>query len=208
MRQRPSGGGIALAALDDPFLDRLHRSLAGRPPRLEPEWPALPAAVLVPLYQQEGQWHVLFTLRTENVDAHRGQVSFPGGRIETGDAGPEQAALREAEEEIGLRPGDVRLLGRLDTLLTVTQFRVEPIVGVIPWPYSLQINSREVALAFGVPLDWLADPANVEERTRLLRPEGPEVPVFYFKPFEGQVIWGATARIVLSLVELIREMRE
>ena len=162
----------------------------------------------MPLYQEAGRWHVLFTLRTQTVDAHRGQVSFPGGRIEPGDLGPEQAALREAEEEIGIRPQDVRLLGRLDTLLTVTQFRVDPVVGVIPWPYPLSVNSREVALTFGVPLDWLADPLNVEEHARLLRPEGPEVPVYFFKPYQGQVIWGATARITLSLLELVRDLRE
>jgi len=162
----------------------------------------------VPLYQEAGRWHVLFTLRTQTVDAHRGQVSFPGGRIEPGDLGPEQAALREAEEEIGIRRQDVRLLGRLDTLLTVTQFRVDPVVGVIPWPYPLSVNSREVALTFGVPLDWLADPLNVEEHARRLRPEGPEVPVYFFKPYQGQVIWGATARITLSLLELVRDLRE
>jgi len=168
------------------------------------EWPASPAAVLVPLYREDDRWHVLYTLRTENVDAHRGQVSFPGGRIEPEDRGPQAAALREAEEEIGIQPQDVRLIGMLDSLLTVTQFRVDPVVGVIPWPYPLRVNSHEVALAFGVPLEWLADPANVEERTRSIRPEGPQVPVYYFKPYAGQVIWGATARITLSLLELIR----
>ncbi len=100
------------------------------------------------------------------------------------------------------------MLGHLDSLLTVTQFRVDPIVGVLPWPYSLRVNSVEVALAFGVPLDWLSDPSNVETRTRLLRPDGPEIPVFFFKPYQGQVIWGATARITLSLVEFIRETRQ
>jgi hypothetical protein len=75
---------------------------------------------------------------------------------------------------------------------------------VIPWPYPLRVNSHEVAFAFGVPLEWLADPTNVEERSRSIRPEGPQVPVYYFKPYAGQVIWGATARITLSLLELIR----
>lgn len=175
---------------------------------MRPEWPASPAAVLVPLYWEADRWNVLYTLRTEHVDAHRGQVSFPGGRIEPGDSGPQAAALREAEEEIGIRPQDVRLLGLLDSLLTVTQFRVEPVVGVIPWPYPLRVNTHEVALAFGVPLDWLSDPENVEEHTRLLRPEGPEIPVYYFKPYAGQVIWGATARITLSLLELVKGLRE
>ncbi len=149
---------------------------------------------------------MLYTLRTENVDAHRGQVSFPGGRIEAEDRGPQAAALRETEEEIGIRPEDVRLIGMLDSLLTVTQFRVDPVVGAMPWPYPLRVNRHEVALTFGVPLDWLSDPANVEGRTRSLRPEGPQVPVYYFKPYAGQVIWGATARITLSLLDLIRTL--
>jgi 8-oxo-dGTP pyrophosphatase MutT (NUDIX family) len=175
---------------------------------VRPEWPAQPAAVLVPLYRADGLWHVLYTLRTDNVESHRGQVSFPGGRIEPGDGGPDIAALREAEEEIGIRPQDVRLLGVLDSLLTVTQFRVDPVVGVIPWPYPLQINTSEVALAFGVPLQWLADSAHLEVHTRLLRPDGPEIPVYYFKPYEGQVIWGATARITLALLETIGGLGE
>jgi 8-oxo-dGTP pyrophosphatase MutT (NUDIX family) len=194
--------------MTDPLPDLLGRALAGRARELKPEWPALPAAVLVPLYQDDRRWHVLYTLRTDHVEAHRGQVSFPGGRIEPEDGGPEGAALREAEEEIGLRPQDVRLLGLLDSLLTVTQFRVDPVVGVIPWPYPLQVNATEVALAFGVPLEWLADPAHVEMRARLIRPEGPEVPVYYFKPYQGQVIWGATARITMELLELIAALRE
>lgn len=182
---------------------RLSRVLAGRSPRVQAEWHPQPAAVLVPLYQDASIWHVLYTLRTESVDAHRGQVSFPGGRLEPGDAGPEQAALREAQEEIGVSPEDVRILGRLDPLLTVTQFRVEPVVGVLPWPYALRLNKTEVVLSFGVPLDWLADPENLEQRGHLPLVEGPPVPVYYFQPYQGQVIWGATARITLNLLELL-----
>jgi len=182
---------------------RLSRALAARSPRVQAEWHPQPAAVLVPLYQDGEVWHVLYTLRTDSVDAHRGQVSFPGGRIEPEDVGAEQAALREAEEEIGVSPGDVQILGMLDPLLTVTQFRVDPVVGIIPWPYPLRLNTQEVALAFGVPLDWLAEPENLEERGQLPLVSGPPVPVYYFLPFEGQVIWGATARITLNLLELL-----
>ncbi len=164
---------------------------------------ALPAAVLVPLYVAEGAWRILFTRRTEAVDVHPGQVSFPGGRIEPEDGGPEQAALREAQEEIGLRPQDVQLLGRLDPLLTVTRFVVTPVVGVMPWPYSLRLNPLEVAAAFGVPVDWLADPANVELRARPPGLPGDRQSVVYFKPYAGQVIWGATARMTMDLLSLL-----
>jgi 8-oxo-dGTP pyrophosphatase MutT (NUDIX family) len=182
---------------------RLKQHLAARPSRIRPEWEAVPAAVLVPLYQDEDRWHVLFTRRTENVDSHRGQVSFPGGRIEEYDSGPEAAALREAQEEIGLAPKDVVLLGRLDSLLTVTQFLVTPVVGVIPWPYSFHLNGEEVATAFGVDLDWLVDPSNLEIRQRQPLVPGRAVPVYYFRPYKDEVIWGATARITLDLLDAL-----
>ncbi len=186
---------------DDDLPERLTLLLRSRLPEVRAEWQAQPAAVLVPLYRDHGAWHVLFTLRTDLVDVHRGQVSFPGGRIEPEDRGPEQAALREAEEEIGIRPDDVRVLGALDPLLTVTRFRVEPVVGIIPWPYPLRLNSHEVAATFGVPLEWLADPANLEVHHQEAL-EGPPVPVYFFRPFEGHRIWGATARITLNLLHL------
>jgi 8-oxo-dGTP pyrophosphatase MutT (NUDIX family) len=182
---------------------RLREQLRARAKRIRPEWEAVPAAVLVPLYQDADRWHVLFTRRTESVDSHRGQVSFPGGRIEVDDAGPEAAALREAQEEIGLSPDTVDVLGTLDSLLTVTQFLVTPVVGVIPWPSSLRLNREEVAVAFGVDLDWLADPANLEVRQRQLIVPGPSVPVYYYRPYENEVIWGATARIMLDLLDAL-----
>ena len=188
--------------------DRLKGMLATRPDRIRTEWEATPAAVLVPLYQDHGRWHVLYTRRTESVDSHRGQVSFPGGRIEVQDAGPEQAALREAQEEIGLAPESVEILGRLDSLLTVTQFLVTPVVGLIPWPTTFHLNSEEVATTFGVGLDWLSDPDNLEVRLRRPLVPGPSVPVYYYRPFQDEVIWGATARITLDLLEALGERKK
>ncbi len=134
---------------------------------------------------------------------HRGQVSFPGGRIDAADAGPEEAALREAEEEVGIHPNDVEILGRLDPLYTVTQFLINPVVGVVPWPYPIRLNSEEVDVAFGIPIDWLANPANLEARRRNPLVAGKSVLVYYFRPYEGHVVWGATARITLSLLDLL-----
>jgi 8-oxo-dGTP pyrophosphatase MutT (NUDIX family) len=188
--------------------DRLKGTLATRPDRIRTEWEATPAAVLVPLYQDHGRWHVLYTRRTESVDSHRGQVSFPGGRIEVQDAGPEQAALRETQEEIGLAPESVDVLGRLDSLLTVTQFLVTPVVGLIPWPTTFHLNSVEVATTFGVSLDWLSDPDNLEVRLRRPLVPGPSVPVYYYRPFQDEVIWGATARITLDLLEALGERKK
>jgi 8-oxo-dGTP pyrophosphatase MutT (NUDIX family) len=185
--------------------ERLRAALSSRPLAIEAEWQARPAAVLIPLYQTDDQWNALFTRRTETVESHRGQVSFPGGQVEPADMSPAEAALRETEEEIGLRPADVEVLGQLSPLLTVTQFLISPVVGRFPWPYPLRVNEREVASAFGVPLRWLADPANLEVRERTPLAGGPPIPVYYYKPFQGEVIWGATARITLNLLALLRE---
>jgi len=168
------------------------------------EWEATPAAVLVPFYREDGQWKLLFTRRTDHVGSHRGQVSFPGGAIEPGDASPEQAAIREANEEIGLQPRDVEVLGRMNGLLTVTQFHVTPIVARIRWPFSMRLNDLEVARAFGVPLDWLMDPANVDQEARDSAMLGGPVTVYTFHPFDEEVIWGVTARITVDLITHVR----
>src|SRR4030067_427861 len=110
--------------------EQLRRALADRPLKVEAEWRARPAAVLVPLYQTDGAWHALFTRRTETVDSHRGQVSFPGGQLEPGDPNPTEAALRETEEESGVRSTDVDILGELSPLLTRTPFLISPIAGL------------------------------------------------------------------------------
>ena len=124
--------------------------------------------MLVPIFRHpdDGEWHVVFTRRTETVDSHKGQVSFPGGRSDPHDADRVATALREAHEEIGLAPGDVQVIGTLDELLTVSQYRVTPIVGLIPWPYPFRLSPGEVAEVFDVPFAWLADPVNVEEQWR------------------------------------------
>jgi 8-oxo-dGTP pyrophosphatase MutT (NUDIX family) len=183
--------------------ERLAATLRTRTPGVGPEWSARPAAVLVPLILDDGRWHLLFTRRTENVESHRGQVSFPGGRIEPDDADPVAAALRETHEEIGVKPEDVHVLGQLDSLLTVTQYLITPVVGVMPWPYPLRPDPTEVAAVFRIPLDWLADPAHLELRTRPAIAGGPDVPVYSYVPFEGNVLWGASARITLDLLDLL-----
>jgi 8-oxo-dGTP pyrophosphatase MutT (NUDIX family) len=182
--------------------EQLEATLRTRVPGVAAEWAARPAAVLVPLLLDDGRWHLLFTRRTENVETHRGQVSFPGGRVEASDDDAVAAALRETHEEIGVRPEDVRVLGQMDSLLTVTQYLITPVVGVVPWPYSLRPDPIEVAGVFLIPLDWLADPAHLERRTRPALAGGADVPVFTYAPYEGNVLWGASARITLDLLGL------
>lgn len=190
------------------FIDSLQSRLNSRQPTITVEWNARPAAVLVPLYEQDGEWHLLFTQRTDSVDEHKGQVSFPGGRIDPEDESPEHAALREAEEEIGLKRSDVKLIGRIDDLLTSTQWHITPVVGVIPYPYDFVINPHECSAVFGVSLKWLADPANLETRYRPPPVGGPPIPVYYYREYEGHVIWGVTARMVRMFLKLIGLLNE
>jgi 8-oxo-dGTP pyrophosphatase MutT (NUDIX family) len=183
------------------LLLRLQDVLSGRTPTVVTEWAARPAAVLVPLLEEGGEWHLLFTLRTDSVETHRGQVSFPGGGLEPDDADPVAAALREANEEIGLLPSDVQVIGRMDALMTVTQYLITPVVGII-LAYRLQPHPNEVAAVFHVPLAWLADPANLETRLREPLAGGPPVPVYSYRPYQGHILWGASARITLDLLRL------
>lgn len=188
--------------MTDPLPDQIARALTARPARWTTEWLAEPAAVLMPLLQDGGDWHLLFTVRTDTVETHRGQVSFPGGRVEPADPDPVAAALREAREEIGLNPGQVQVLGSLDPLLTVTQYLITPVAGVISWPIPLHPDPAEVAEIFHVPLAWLADPANREVRARQPLAGGRQIPVIYFHPYQGKTIWGASARLTLDLLRL------
>ena len=188
------------------FITSLQSTLANRQPQVLAEWNARPAAVLVPLYEQRGEWHLLFTRRTDQVDEHKGQVSFPGGKIDPEDPSPEHAALREAEEEIGLKRDDVKVIGRLDGLITVTQWHITPILGVFSYPYEFVINPAECSAVFGAPIKWLADPGNLETRFRQPPISGPPVPVYYFREYEGHVIWGATARMVKMFLSIVDDV--
>lgn len=184
--------------------DRLERHLSNHTPKVRVEWDARLAAVLIPLYETEDGWQVLFTRRTEHLDSHQGQVSFPGGVVEARDANPQETALRETEEEIGIPAEKVKILGTLDSLLTVTQFQIVPIVGLIPWPVDLTINTMEVARVFSVPVAWLANKSNLEVRTRQFPLSDRPIDVYYFKPFEGEVIWGATARLTINFLDQLK----
>lgn len=186
-----------------PFPEILAHSLAARPAQITAEWEARPAAVLVPLFYHAEAWHVLLTERTHAVEDHKGQVAFPGGRVDEVDANRTETALREAEEEIGLQRADVTVLGQLDELLTVTLYRVTPIVGTFPWPYAFTLSTAELSEVFSVPLHWLADPAHVEVQYHDHPLRGPTIPVYYFR-YQGHVIWGATARMILNLLEVAR----
>ena len=180
--------------LEDPFPP----GFLNRPPRN--------AAVLIPMLKQGDIWHILFIRRTANMnDPHSGQVAFPGGGSDPGDVDAVSTALREANEELGLRPTDVRVLGHLMDFITVTSYRVTPIVASIPWPYPLVLEAKEVNRAFTIPLDWLANPKNYEERERILPTPYQPVNVIYFKDYDGETLWGASARFTLELIKILFE---
>lgn len=157
------------------------------------------AAALVPLLRQDGEWHLLFTRRSDSVENHKGQVSFPGGACDGGEITPEETALREAQEEIGIEPRQVRVLGRLNSMLTITSFMVTPVVGVIPWPTVFKPEAAEVARIFTMPLNWLAERSN---RWEFVVP-GRGHSVIVYHPFDGEILWGATARMTVDLLELL-----
>jgi 8-oxo-dGTP pyrophosphatase MutT (NUDIX family) len=161
------------------------------------------AAVLMALTSISGKWHLVLTRRTETVQHHKGQVAFPGGAWEPADSSLEQTALREAYEEIGLAPEAVRVLGVLDQMLTISSYLVTPVVGSIPWPYMFTLSVDEVVRVFTIPLDWLADPVNWEERPYFNPQRSATAMVIYFKPYDGEILWGASARLTVTLLKVL-----
>jgi 8-oxo-dGTP pyrophosphatase MutT (NUDIX family) len=163
-----------------------------------------PAAVLIPLMMKEKSWHVLLIRRAEHSeDLHSGQVAFPGGGAHPEDLDIISTALRESHEELGILPGDVRVLGKMSEFITISSYKVTPVVGVIPYPYEFQLDKREVTRVFSIPLEWLADPTHYEIRQRELPPPYPPIEVIYYHPYDGETLWGASARFMLGLIHIL-----
>jgi 8-oxo-dGTP pyrophosphatase MutT (NUDIX family) len=192
---RPGGDPLAafLRGLPPERHDELRRSipasLAG-------------AAVLVPIVERSGGLTVLLTLRASHLKHHAGQISFPGGRIEPHDAGPWEAALREAEEEIGLSREFVSHAGYLSDQMVISGFRVTPAVGFVRPGFELRLDRTEVEDVFEVPLEFVLDPANRVPRERHF--QGATI-ITYDIPYLDRQIWGATATMLVSLARLLQE---
>jgi len=192
----PSGGDDGRLPWMEDVAERLRRR---EPPASERALEApRRAGVLVPLFVRDGGLWVVLTRRTDTVEHHRGQISFPGGGEEPEDESLLDTALRETEEEIGVSADDVRYLGELSPIVTVTDFYVAPYVGAIPQPYTFQPEAAEIAEVIEVPIAALLDPAILERRMFPGRPE----PVLFYHHGRHE-IWGATARILKELLDAL-----
>ena len=163
------------------------------------------AAVLVPFVRVEDAWHIVYIRRTQyEGDRHSGQVAFAGGKRDPQDIDLAATALREAEEEIGIPASDINLLGNISHHHTISEFQVTPFIAEMPWPYPLTLDEVEVARAFTLPLSWLAEASNYRTEERLHPDSSRPWPVVYYDYFDGELLWGATARMTLSLIEVLK----
>ena len=156
----------------------------------------------MPLVNRAEGLTTMFTRRTGHLLHHPGQISFPGGHIDPGDETPEETALRETEEETGLDPRHVEIIGHLNQYVTRTGFLITPVVALVEPPFELNPDPDEVEEVFEVPLAFLLDPANHQRHSREFEGRSRE---FYAMPYEGYFIWGATAGMLIDLYEVLRE---
>jgi 8-oxo-dGTP pyrophosphatase MutT (NUDIX family) len=199
------------AGLDPDRISRLLREHAFSQPKggaVEAVNPVPPlqvraAAVLMLLTRQPDDWHLVFTRRTETVQDHKGQVSFPGGVQESSDPTLVETALRESHEEIGVAPQDVVVLGQLDPMLTRSAYLVMPVVGMIQWPYTFQPSPDEVTRVFTIPLGWLAGENRYSEKPYFRPALGFSENVLYFEEYDGELLWGISATLTVNLLDVL-----
>ena len=157
------------------------------------------AAVLVPLQWADGKWRVMLTLRTTTVEHHKGEISFPGGGRDPEDHDLLATALRETEEEVGIKPAEIEIFGRLDEIFTIPNYRVRPYVGRIPDAVSPRVEPDEIEELFFLPLSAFSTPGCFAETT--IHRHGAPVPLYFFQ-VQGYTVWGATARIIKQFLEV------
>ena len=159
------------------------------------------AAVLIPIFRDNGEYKIIFTKRTNRVEEHKGQISFPGGTREEADRTLLDTALREYAEETGLRAEDIEVLGELDDEATITSnYIVSPFVAVIPWPSRFNISKGEVDEIIEVPISALLDKESLQQGTEFL--DGKMVDSYAYH-YQGKIIWGATARILNRFLGIV-----
>lgn len=164
------------------------------------------AAILMPLVKTANQWHLLFIRRATNeLDRHSGQVAFPGGATEKTDASATATALRETAEEIGITHDRVKVIAELNHYYTISHYQVTPVVGIVQWPSNLNLETSEVARAFLIPIPWLQDEQNYTMRARndVDKQSALRHPIIVYNDFDGETLWGATARMTMNLFKAI-----
>jgi 8-oxo-dGTP pyrophosphatase MutT (NUDIX family) len=185
---------------------RLKQVLAQRQPVRITGTDRVSSAVLVPIYDKEGDYHIIFTQRTHRVSTHKGQISFPGGVRDAGDASLYDTALRECTEEVGLACEAVEVLGQLDDCPTyVSHYMITPFVGAIPWPYEFKMSEMETSEIIDVPIQALLEETCRTEGSEIV--DGAPMPA-YFYTYKGKVIWGATARILNQFLDFWEQARK
>ena len=186
------------------MIDLLRRKLAAYQPASMDSNKRARASVLIPILESVKGMHILLTKRTEKVKYHKNEISFPGGMYEENDGDSLATAVRESMEEVGLRKGDVEILGRLDDMSTFTGFVITPYVGLIPFPYEFVLNPDEVSYLIYLPLVYLLaseptiESADFEGRQK-------NAPAIYY---EGERIWGATCRILLQFRKILQDRQD
>lgn len=181
-------------------IHQIEKRLSSRRPRslLHPQM--VPAAVLIPVFPLKGEAHLLFTVRTDEVEHHKGQVSFPGGARDPHDRSLEETALRETYEEVGITAEHIRIIGCMDDFPTISNFLVTPFVASLPEKFNLQVNAAEVERVIQVPLGFFLSGADFEVRRRKYL--GRMHPVYYYHHQEA-TIWGITAAILKRFLEVV-----
>lgn len=178
------------------WIIELRKRFASPPSQRLPPTDARQAAVLVPLYVDAGELWTLLTRRSEELPTHKGQIAFPGGGLEEGEDAWE-AALREANEEVGLDPDKVLRLGELDEMETPSGFHIVPCVGAVPFPVETTANPSEIEEIFAVPISAFANPSMVEDRSVSIDGQMRQMRIFHIG---GRQVWGLTGRIVENLL--------
>ena len=163
-----------------------------------------PAAVMIIFVWENDQWNILYTQRTQSVRDHKGQVSFPGGAWEDQDLCLKETALRETFEEIGIKKEDIQILGSLPPIKTISNYTITPFVGLISSELHFHLEAAEVESVFSIPLAWLADESNREEREFIDKSSNVHRNVVFYKDYDGHILWGITAMLTIKTLELIK----
>jgi 8-oxo-dGTP pyrophosphatase MutT (NUDIX family) len=162
--------------------------------------PFVPASVLIPIFEKDNKSHIIFTKRTDKVSHHKGQISFPGGKFENTDKDLEFTALRETYEEIGVKPNHIKVIGKINNMVTNTNFIVSPYVGVIPYPYDFLVNPDEISELIFVPVKHLLDKNYFRIQQREIN--GHLFDIYYYD-YLNYTIWGVTGKILFDFLSLI-----